>query len=158
VLPVTADDLWRHMPGTRSASVHLEEFPTVDQLLAPDLVAEWDRLMQVRDSVNAALEAQRKAKVIGNSLGANVTLTASGPIAALLARYRDQLSMLFIVSDLTVNLGDATGADAVSVQVGKARGVKCERCWRHVPSVRTEPEWSGICDRCVDSLAEPVKS
>jgi isoleucyl-tRNA synthetase len=109
VLPVTADDLWRHMPGTRSASVHLEEFPNVDRLLAPDLVAEWDRLMPVRDSVNAALEEQRKAKVIGNSLGANVTLTASGPIAELLARYRDQLPMLFIVSDLTVNLGDATG-------------------------------------------------
>ena len=24
ILPVTADDLWRHMPGQRSESVHLE--------------------------------------------------------------------------------------------------------------------------------------
>ena len=158
ILPVTADDLWRHMPGPRSESVHLEEFPKVDHLLAPDVVAVWDRLMEVRDQVNAALEDKRKNKVIGNSLGASVTLTATGPIAALLEQYRDQLPTLFIVSDLTLNLGETEGADQVRVDVGKARGVKCERCWRYVPSVRTEPDWSGICDRCVDALAEPVNS
>ena len=158
ILPVTADDLWRHMPGPRSESIHLEAFPNVDHLLAPDVVAVWDRLMEVRDQVNAALEDKRKNKVIGNSLGASVTLTATGPIAALLEEYRDQLPTLFIVSDLTLNLGEAEGADQVRVDVGKARGVKCERCWRYVPSVRSEPDWSGICDRCVDALAEPVNS
>ena len=158
ILPVTADDLWRHLPGRRSESVHLEELPTVDHLLAPDVVEVWDRLMEVRDLVNAALEEQRKNKVIGNSLSASVALTATGPIAALLEQYRDQLPTLFIVSDLTLNLGEATGVDQVRVDVGKARGVKCERCWRYVPSVRTEPDTSGICDRCVEALAEPVKS
>jgi isoleucyl-tRNA synthetase len=158
ILPVTADDLWRHMPGPRSASIHLEDFPRVDDLLAPELVADWDRLLQVRDTVNAALEEKRKDKVIGNSLGASVTLTATGPIAALLEQHREHLPMLFIVSDLTLNLGEATGADTVRVDVGKARGVKCGRCWRFVPSVRTEPDWSGICDRCVEALAEPVNS
>jgi len=159
ILPVTADDLWRHLPpGQRPESVHLAEFPTVDHLLAPDVVDVWDRLMEVRDLVNAALEEQRKNKVIGNSLGASVALTATGPIAALLEQYRDQLPTLFIVSDLTLNLGETTGVDQVQVDVGKARGVKCERCWRYVASVRTEPDWSGICDRCVEALAEPVNS
>jgi len=158
ILPVTADDLWRYMPGKRSASIHLEEFPNVDHLLAPELMADWDRLLQVRDTVNAALEQKRKEKVIGNSLSANVTLTATGPIVALLDRYREHLPTLFIVSDLTLNLGEADGADLVRIDVGKARGVKCGRCWRYVPSVRTEPDWEGICDRCVDALAEPVNS
>jgi len=158
ILPVSADDLWRYMPGQRSESVHLERFPNVDGLLAPDVVEVWDRLMAVRDRVNAALEEKRKAKVIGNSLSASVTVTATGPVAALLEQYREQLPMLFIVSDLTLDLGDPTGADQVQVDVGKARGVKCERCWRYVPSVRTEPDWSGICDRCVEALAAPVNS
>jgi isoleucyl-tRNA synthetase len=158
ILPVTADDLWRHLPGERSESVHLEAFTDVDHLLAPDVVEVWDRLMEVRDLVNVALEEQRKNKIIGNSLGASVALTATGPIAALLEEYRDQLPTLFIVSDLTLNLGEPTGADQVRVDVGKARGVKCGRCWRYVPSVRTEPDWSGICDRCVEALAEPVNS
>ena len=73
ILPVTADDLWRHMPGHRSASVHLEEFPKVDHLLAADVVSVWDRLMRVRDQVNAALEEKRKDKIIGNSLAEKIT-------------------------------------------------------------------------------------
>jgi len=40
----------------------------------------------------------------------------------------------------------------VRVSVDRAGGVKCARCWRYVPSVRTEPEWEGICDRCVEAL------
>jgi len=158
ILPVTADDLWRNMPGQRSASIHLEEFPQVERLLAPDVVTAWDRLMQVRDQVNVALEQKRKDKVIGNSLSASVTLSASGPIAALLEQNRDYLPMLFIVSDLTLTFGSADGPDDIRVDVDKAHGVKCGRCWRFVPSVRTEPDWSGICDRCVDALAEPVNS
>ena len=158
ILPVTADTLWEQMPGPRSASIHLEEFPKVDRLLAPDVVSVWDRLMKVREEVNAALEEKRKDKVIGNSLGASVTLSASGPIAALLEQNREHLPMLFIVSDLTLNIGPADGPDEIRVEVDKARGVKCGRCWRFVPSVRSEPDWSGICDRCVDALAEPVNS
>jgi isoleucyl-tRNA synthetase len=157
ILPVSADDLWRHLPGARSASVHLEEFPDVARYAAPDLLGTWERLMQVREQVNAALEQQRKDKVIGNSLGARVVITASGPVARLLEQHRALLPTLFIVSDLALHAGPADGADDVRVDVEKAPGVKCERCWRYVPSVRTEPDWAGICDRCVDALAQPVK-
>ena len=125
----------------------------MDRLLAPDVIAVWDQLMNVRDEVNAALEQKRKDKVIGNSLGARVTLTASGPIGALLERHREHLPMLFIVSELALNIGPKDGPDAIQVQVDKAGGVKCGRCWRYVSAVRTEPDWSGICDRCVDALA-----
>jgi isoleucyl-tRNA synthetase len=156
ILPVTADDLWRNLPGSRSESVHLEDFPQVDRFVDDDTIATWERLLAVREAVNAALEQQRKDKVIGNSLGARVILTASGPITALLDRFRHDLPMLFIVSDLALHLGPAEGADQISVAVEKAPGVKCERCWRYVPSTHSEPEWAGICDRCVDALAEPV--
>ncbi len=29
ILPMTADELWGYLPGTREASVHLAEFPTI---------------------------------------------------------------------------------------------------------------------------------
>lgn len=156
ILPVTADELWRFMPGRRSESVHLETFPAVERLIDRDFMASWDRLMRVRDTVNAALEEKRKDKIIGNSLGARVVLTAAGPIASLLERYRAYLPMLFIVSDVALHVGSAEAAEEVRVEVEKAPGVKCDRCWRYVPQVRTEPDWAGICDRCVDALAEPV--
>ena len=155
ILPVTADDLWRHLPGERSASVHLEDFPAVDRFADNDLLGTWERLLAVRETVNAALEDKRKQKVIGNALGARVVITASGPIVALLDAHRPQLPMLFNVSDVALHLGPADGADRVEVDVDKAPGVKCARCWRFVPSVRSEREWAGICDRCVSALGEP---
>jgi isoleucyl-tRNA synthetase len=153
ILPVTADDLWRHMPGRRSESVHLEEFPKVDAFVNNELVETWDRLLEVREKVNAALEDKRKNKVIGTSLGARVVIDASGPVGTLLKAHRADLPMLFNVSDVELTTGPSDGADSVRVEVDKAPGVKCARCWRMVPSVRTEPDCAGICDRCVDALA-----
>ena len=112
--------------------------------------------MDVRARVNAALEEKRKEKVIGTSLGARVTITAAGTIARLLDEYRAELPMLFIVSDVALTVRDVGGADDVRIEVEKAPGVRCERCWRYVPRIRTEPDWAGICDRCVEALAEPV--
>ncbi len=160
ILPVTADDLWKHMPGQqapgRAASVHLERFPDVAALIDSDVLGTWERLLNVRELVNAALEQKRKDKVIGNSLGARVTITAGGPIAALLEQHRGDLPMFFIVSDLALNVVSADGRDDVRVDVEKAGGVKCDRCWRFVAATRQEPNWAGICDRCVEALAEPV--
>jgi isoleucyl-tRNA synthetase len=156
ILPVTADELWRFLPGQRAASVHLEEFSEVEGFLDRDHMPAWDRLMKVRDEVNAALEQKRKAKLIGNSLGARVTITATGSLGSLLEAHSGDLPMLFIVSDVTLHVGSTDGTDSVQIEVEKAAGVKCERCWRYVPRVRTEPHWAGICDRCVDALPETV--
>jgi isoleucyl-tRNA synthetase len=66
ILPVTADDLWRNMPEA-GESVHLEDFPVTRSLsIRPG--GTWERLLVVRETVNAALEEKRKDKVIGNSL------------------------------------------------------------------------------------------
>jgi len=153
---VTADDLWRHLPGARSTSVHLERFPAVDGFTDRDLMSDWEQLIHVRETVQRALEARRQEKVIGNSLGARVMLSATGPLGALLERYRADLPMLFIVSDVALTVGQADVETELRVDVEKAPGVKCERCWRFVASTHTEPDWLGICDRCVEALAEPV--
>jgi isoleucyl-tRNA synthetase len=156
ILPFTADELWRYMPGTRAESVHLETFPNALHLVNRDLQERWARLMAVRNDVNAALEEQRKSKVIGNSLSAKVRIAAQGSIGSLLEQYRAQLPTLFIVSDVTLDVGPADAADEVRVVVERAPGIKCERCWRYVPAVTSEPDRAGICDRCVEALAEPV--
>jgi isoleucyl-tRNA synthetase len=153
ILPVTADDLWRHLPGARAASVHLADFPSVERLTNRPLLDEWGRLLSVREVVNAALEQKRKDKVIGTSLGARVSVAASGPVGALLKNHRSDLPMLFNVSDVALTVSSTEGPDEVRIDVEKAPGVKCARCWRFVPSVRTDTECAGICDRCVDALA-----
>ena len=151
ILPVTADDMWRHLPGDREASVHIAEFPDRQALQGwrdDALVARWSRLIEVRDVVNAALETKRQDKTIGTSLGARVTLRAGGDIGKVLESVRDELPMLFIVSDVElVTMDDADGI--VDVAVDKAAGEKCPRCWRIVSALALD---TGVCDRCTAAL------
>jgi isoleucyl-tRNA synthetase len=152
ILPMTTEELWRHLPGVREESIHLAEFPRdVESLIDADLMTRWDRIMRIRDDVNRALEAERQAKTIGNSLGARVTLRAGGEDGRLLEQYAEDLPMLFIVSQVDLERG--TDADsAVEITVARAEGQKCARCWRVVPSVSAESATEGLCDRCVDAL------
>jgi isoleucyl-tRNA synthetase len=154
ILPFTSDELWRHLPGTRLPSVHIAEFPARADLQAltdRDLVARWQRLIAVRDNVNRALESARQGKTIGNSLGARVTLAAGGATGALLRRYEDDLPMLFIVSQVSLQATDG-GADTLAIDVARAEGYKCARCWRTVDSISSSPDTDGLCERCVGAL------
>jgi isoleucyl-tRNA synthetase len=156
VLPMTTDELWRHLPvaAAHEPSIHLAEFPQdVGALVDAQLIARWDRLMHIRDDVNRALEAERQAKTIGNSLGARVTLRARGDDASLLERYRNELAMLFIVSHVDLERADGEGP-AVEIAVARAEGSKCPRCWRIVTSVSSSSATEGLCDRCVDALQQ----
>jgi isoleucyl-tRNA synthetase len=181
ILPVTTDELWRVLPGARDESVHLADFPSdVAQWQNAALVEEWTALIQVRDAVNLALEQKRQNKEIGAPLEAHVRIQATGDTFARLRRHAADLPMLFIVSE--VSLSEATGvptdaaqaaaaqagatqagadqanADrigALQVEVARAGGAKCQRCWRYVPQsdIATDPELEGLCSRCVDALA-----
>ena len=173
LLPVTADELWRHLPGDREDSVHLADFPTgTAALVDQPLLARWKRLLTLRSAVNAELERLRQQKTVGTSLEARVSLRANGPAASLLEQYRDDLPMLFITSQVDVvsdesitaeptgddGLHVSDGDGAVLIDVGRVTGVKCPRCWRYVPSVSAETGCAGLCDRCVDALPEAVSA
>jgi isoleucyl-tRNA synthetase len=154
ILPVTTEEMWKHLPGKREPSVHMAEFPhvaDVEALLDPELVRRWERLIEIRNEVNRALESARQAKTIGNSLGAHVTLRARGDAAVLLQSVHDDLPMLFIVSQLEFvpAVGDGPEIEAI---VRRAEGEKCARCWRIVSSVSSHTATAGLCDRCVNAL------
>jgi isoleucyl-tRNA synthetase len=68
--------------------------------------------------------------------------------------------MLFIVSAVVLERG-AIAADSkaeLGVAVSRATGAKCERCWRYVSAMSTDPGQAGICGRCQDALSEAVPS
>jgi isoleucyl-tRNA synthetase len=154
ILPFTMDELWRTLPAEREASVHFALFPA--ELAAwndDELLARWAKLSAVRDHVNVALEERRQDKTIKSNLSARVRLGASGDLRRLLESYADELPALFGVSQVVIEDANATEPTVV---VEKAEGVKCERCWRFVPSVSETTEFKGLCERCVDALAETV--
>jgi len=154
ILSVTADEIWPRLPGSREASVHLALFPSgTDAWRDEALEARWRTLMDVRAAVNAALETSRQRKEIGNALSAHVTLRASGDLAALLEAYADQLPMFFITSSVTV---ERLAVGDMSVDVGRAAGDKCPRCWRYVTDLVPDGDLAGLCRRCADAVEGSV--
>jgi isoleucyl-tRNA synthetase len=159
ILPFTMDEVWRNLPGERAASVHLEKFPRgLDAWRDDSLSTEWEKLRAIRDAVNIELERARQEKAIGSNLSARVELEVDAEALRFLSRFVDFLPTLFGVSDVGIGASrDAAGDTAdggvlvsapLRVRVRKADGVKCERCWRYVPTVSPQ----GICDRCTSAL------
>ena len=71
--------------------------------------------------------------------------------------YLRELPMLFIVSDVELRPAptdvEANSEARPRVTIERAGGVKCERCWRYVPTVSSDPQWAGLCSRCQDALS-----
>ena len=146
---MTADEIWRQLPGTRDESVHLADFPRgFESWRDVALETEWQQLLDIRATVNSALEVARQQKEIGSALAAHVEVRASGAVADLLARHRSDLPMLFITSSVDVT---RVPDGEVSVQVARAQGDKCPRCWRYVTDATSEGEMAGLCGRCIDA-------
>jgi isoleucyl-tRNA synthetase len=158
ILSFTADELWRFLPGAREDSVHIGVFPTraeLDTLVDRPLTEHWARLIELRRKVVAEIEPLRKDKRIGSSLQAKVILSAAGENLALLQRHVHELPMLFIVSEVELQPAPSS-EEEIQVTIERVGGVKCERCWRYVSRISSEPAWAGLCDRCQDALAETV--
>ncbi len=161
ILTFTAEEVWSFMSKPRGAleSVHLELFPAKGELTAglspsfPAKIGNWDRLLAIRGDIMKSLEEARQAKLIGSGLEASLEIEAGKDLYPLLAQYADDLPAFFVVSQVVLTQG-AAEADAVTVKVEKAPGLKCERCWKHLPDVGAVPAWPTICVRCAEAVSE----
>jgi isoleucyl-tRNA synthetase len=159
ILSFTTDELWRYLPGTREESVHLALFPVKAELSAlrdPELVERWTRLMAIRGRVLAEIEPLRSSKQIGSSLQAKVIISADPIGLGFLKQHAHHLPMLFIVSEVELRPAKEAVTDEATgpgIAIERAGGTKCERCWRYVNKVSSEPAWAGLCERCQDALS-----
>ncbi len=167
MLTFTAEEAWRHLPGARAESVHLERFPEEPvEWLDDRLSREWERLLEVRREVSKRLEAARAARAanaargIGSGLEASVWITrAPEDLPELLHAKRDLLATLFIVSEVHVGTqpptatllppSESTDIPGLVIAIDRASGKKCERCWKFSRRVGEHREHPGLCEHCV---------
>jgi isoleucyl-tRNA synthetase len=153
ILAFTADEVWEHIPrGSQTdtpVSVHIATFPDAEQYDA-ELIPRWNRLFAVREQVLGELEKARTNKVIGSSLEAAVVIQPSAQDAELLEQYASQLRYLFIVSQ--VEVGSKT--DKTQIEIRRAEGTKCERCWNYSTRVGEFERYPTVCERCAAALEE----
>ena len=110
---------------------------------------------------NQRLEEARKGKVLAKAQEARVTLVATdAELLEKLTQSAEVLKTLAQVADLTVidepaSLGQSLAAQEITgllVQVDKASGEKCVRCWFTLDSVGQTSLHPKICQRCLQVL------
>jgi isoleucyl-tRNA synthetase len=152
----TSEEAWSFRPDGIGAedSVHLRPFPSLPESWRQAHLAEkWARVMDVRRVVLGALEPHRQNKTIGSSLEAHPTLYLDQAITDI------DFAELCITSQMTVKTGPAP-ADAftlpdvpgVGVVFAKATGRKCERCWKILPDVGSDPDYPDLSTRDADAV------
>ncbi len=152
------EEVWlERFPGDES-SVHLVDFPdTSTEWLDEALAAKWDGIRKVRRVVTAALEIQRRDKVIGASLEAAPVVHVRE--AEVLEALRSVNFADICITSAVVLTGDPSPAEAfrlpetegVGVVFEKAEGNKCQRCWKILPDVGSHSHDS-TCGRCDTAL------
>lgn len=158
LLTFTSEEVWSHMrrPKHSPERVHLALLPDPEELTAglPEAarsrVVNWERLMEVRDRVLKELEIKRQEKFIGAPLEARVRISANGDIYPLLQEYANELPGLFIVSQ--VELANSSGEMGVNVE--RAHGIKCERCWKYTTDVGSDTRFPTVCAACAEAVIE----
>jgi isoleucyl-tRNA synthetase len=161
VLALTTEEVWqllRESQGVTEPSVHVASWPMVEaSAQAEELAQRWQTFLALRDVVMKSLEEQRMQDRIRSPLEAQVTLIVSdAELERLCQAHHEELAEAFVVSRVQV-VGDGssrqperqTGVQGLSgVSVERAPGQKCQRCWKHLTSVGSQPAHPGLCERC----------
>jgi isoleucyl-tRNA synthetase len=159
ILPFTADEVWENLSAhagntARPPSIHIAQFPEAREERYADLRKVWNsHLFELRDLVLNKLEEARGAKLIGSSLEARINLRVGKFWHDLLAPRADQLRYLFIVSEVALEPGGEHDK-SVAIEIERAQGQKCERCWNYSTRVGESATYPTVCERCVAALNE----
>jgi len=168
VLCHMAEDIWQNLPyPVAEVSVFQRGWPSVpEEWRDTSLVEPVQQLRLLRASVNRVMEGCRSRQELGASLEAAVRIEARQPqLQAALDwlmehgdRDVDGLRDWLLVSQL--QLGGEPWAELLAseqddnalVEVARARGSKCERCWHYESDIGQHSEHPHLCGRCVAVL------
>ncbi len=150
VLSFTAEEAWQELRKTALGrnlpqSIFLSNMPLNSSFVPSEkLNDKWNRIRQVRETVQKTLEEARQKGVIGSSLEANVIFqTNDADTKKFLQATLELWPEIAIVSSAQVQDGN----EKLTVQVEHAAGHKCARCWQWKPEVGTLAH-EDLCTRC----------
>lgn len=161
ILSFTAEEIYQYLPALSRTqeSVFLDNLPSVHpEWIDRDLLERFDKVLLIRQEVLRALEKARQDKIIGHSLDAQVRLAVEGEWQKFLKQYVNFWAECFIVSQvvLVYDIENPTLTsdliEGLKIEVVKAEGEKCERCWKWSITVGKSAAHPTLCDRCVKVL------
>jgi len=161
MISFTMEEAWQARFGEDAGSVHLRQFPDGLGVWRDDaLAAKWQKVRTIRRVVTGALEIERAEKRIGSSLEAapDVYVSDAGLLAAMDGV---DLAEISITSQARLIEGDAPAGAftlddvaGVAVVPGRAEGNKCQRSWKILAEVGSDPEFPDLSPRDAAAVRE----
>tara|TARA_B100000579_G_scaffold353620_1_gene308387 strand:- start:67 stop:570 length:504 start_codon:yes stop_codon:yes gene_type:complete len=158
------EDIWQNIPyHTEEISVFQRGWPKVSESWRnKTLNSHIIELRKLRTVINRMLETCRNNQELGSSLEASVRVDISDKKVKAAIEWLSQsefnsvdvLRDWFLVSSLQIG-GEpwaevlvSEDNDIASVDIAKARGFKCERCWHYEVEMSKNKKHPNICNRC----------
>lgn len=150
IISFTAEEIWTYMPHTSTddkESIFFNQMPEKSGIeFSDEFVSKWEFIYSTRETVNKVLEEKRNEKLIGKSLEANIIIHCGESLYEKYNALTEELKDILIVSGVSAS---KDGNDEVpEIEVIKAEGEKCERCWSYSNTVGSDSEHPTLCARC----------
>ncbi len=143
ILSFTCEEAYKFLKNNPLESVMLEDYPSKATTIDTALLKQFDDFMAIRSNVLKELEKARQSGLIGSSQEAQLILgkNESDFIKTLSIVDASEIARLFIVSKVAYSTED-------NIQVIKADGHKCPRCWNYVDELVMSQTGEKVCSRC----------
>jgi len=156
ILSFTAEEIFEHLPQAlkpNAPTVFALEFDLPELTLSEEEKLFWSKLSLLREETTKAVEIKRQQGVIGHSLESELTFHLPKEYEQLFTDQKELLREVFIVSQVSFSSTpradyQSTEIPGLSIEVSKAKGNKCQRCWIYHPEVGSDPSWPDLCPRC----------
>lgn len=150
ILAYTSDEIWKFMPHAANADASHVVYNSMPEKVAVDVdndfIVRWDKIHELRDLVKKSIEVAVNRKLVKTSLETAIKLSCTGDEYDFVKSVESELKDAFIVSG--VEIVNDESAKEVKIEVNKAEGGKCERCWTYSTTVGQDAENPCVCERC----------
>jgi isoleucyl-tRNA synthetase len=161
MLCFTMEEAWLNSFPADKGSVHLRQFPEIEDAWRDQALAEkWRKVRQVRRVVTGALEIERKEGRIGSSLeAAPKVYVADSELRAAL----DGIDLAEIAITSGATLLEGAGPESafrldeipgVAVEFARAKGTKCARSWKILAEVGADAEFPELSPRDAEAVRQ----
>lgn len=134
VLPFLCEQAWKFYPHASEKFAFLTSWDFPEVWNDHDLMKKWEHVRDLRNEASVVMEKLQKAKEVKSLTDMHVSLYGSESLQNV------DFGKLLAVASYEYHV-----ADKNNVEVTKAKGHKCVRCWKVLPEVTTEET---LCKRC----------
>lgn len=164
ILAFTCEEAWQHRYSLTDRSVHMHQLSHINYPAeSEDFTNLWNVLMRFRSEVLNILEKARNEKRIGSNLESCVKVFCTSQRLVHIFSQVD-LSELLVVSQVELTYCDAIDGDQsfiriesvddTFVNVDRAQGKKCSRCWKITQDVGSDLDYPDVTLRDAQALRE----